>query len=90
MQHKFENKNKQIGVLITNLGTPDSPTKKDLKKYHQKLEKTQDNKIKYNQKALNGNYDLIYRFNEKVLNPEEDLSISESSIKLKGYKDIKL
>ena len=64
--------------------------KKDLKKYHQKLEKTQDNKIKYNQKALKGNYDLIYRFNEKVLNPEEDLSISESSIKLKGYKDIKL
>ena len=33
MQHKFENKNEQIGVLITNLGTPDSPTKKDLKKY---------------------------------------------------------
>ena len=33
MQNKFENKNKQIGVLITNLGTPDSPTKKDLKKY---------------------------------------------------------
>ena len=33
MQHKFENKSKQIGVLITNLGTPDSPTKKDLKKY---------------------------------------------------------
>ena len=32
MQHKFENKNEQIGVLITNLGTPDSPTKKDLKK----------------------------------------------------------
>ena len=64
--------------------------KKDLKKYHQKLEKTQANKIKYNQKALNGNYDLIYRFNEKVLNPEEDLSINENSIKLKGYKDIKL
>ena len=33
MQHKFDNKDKQIGVLITNLGTPDSPTKKDLKKY---------------------------------------------------------
>ena len=33
MQQKFENKSKQIGVLITNLGTPDSPTKKDLKKY---------------------------------------------------------
>ena len=64
--------------------------KKDLKKYHQKLEKTQANKIKYNQKALNGNYDLIYRFNEEVLNPEEDLSINENSIKLKGYKDIKL
>ena len=64
--------------------------KRDLKKYHQKLEKTQGNKIEYNQKALNGNYDLIYRFNEKVLNPEEDLSISESSIKLTGYKDIKL
>ena len=33
MQKEFEEKNKQIGVLITNLGTPDSPTKKDLKKY---------------------------------------------------------
>ena len=33
MQKEFEGKNKQIGVLITNLGTPDSPTKKDLKKY---------------------------------------------------------
>ena len=33
MQKEFEGKNKQIGVLITNLGTPDSPTKKGLKKY---------------------------------------------------------
>ena len=33
MQNNFKNKNKQIGILITNLGTPDSPTKKDLKKY---------------------------------------------------------
>ena len=33
MQNNFKNKNKQVGVLITNLGTPDSPTKKDLKKY---------------------------------------------------------
>ena len=33
MQKEFEGKNKQIGILITNLGTPDSPTKKGLKKY---------------------------------------------------------
>ena len=33
MKNNFKNKNRQIGVLITNLGTPDSPTKKDLKKY---------------------------------------------------------
>ena len=33
MQNNFKNKNQQIGILITNLGTPDSPTKKDLKKY---------------------------------------------------------
>ena len=33
MQKEFEGKNKQIGVLITNLGTPDSPTNKGLKKY---------------------------------------------------------
>ena len=33
MQKEFEGKDKQIGVLITNLGTPDSPTKKGLKKY---------------------------------------------------------
>ena len=33
MQNEFKNKNKQIGILITNLGTPDSPTSKDLKKY---------------------------------------------------------
>ena len=33
MQDEFKNKNKQIGILITNLGTPDSPTSKDLKKY---------------------------------------------------------
>ncbi|MDP6170040.1 MAG: ferrochelatase [Candidatus Marinimicrobia bacterium] len=30
---KDEYSNKNIGVIITNLGTPDSPTKKDLKKY---------------------------------------------------------
>ncbi|MDC0165142.1 ferrochelatase [bacterium] len=28
MQNNFKNKNQQIGILITNLGTPDSPTKK--------------------------------------------------------------
>ena len=33
MQKEFEGKSKQVGVLITNLGTPDSPTKKGLKKY---------------------------------------------------------
>ena len=33
MQNNFKNKNQQIGILIANLGTPDSPTKKDLKKY---------------------------------------------------------
>ena len=33
MQKEFEGKNKQIGILITNLGTPDSPTKQGLKKY---------------------------------------------------------
>ena len=33
MEKEFEGKNKQIGILITNLGTPDSPTKKGLKKY---------------------------------------------------------
>ena len=33
MQKEFEGKDKQIGVLITNLGTPDNPTKKSLKKY---------------------------------------------------------
>lgn len=33
MQKEFEGKNKQIGILINNLGTPDSPTKKGLKKY---------------------------------------------------------
>ena len=33
MEKEFKGKNKQIGVLITNLGTPDSPTKKGLKKY---------------------------------------------------------
>ena len=33
MQKQFTDKDKQIGILITNLGTPDSPTTKDLKKY---------------------------------------------------------
>jgi len=33
MKNDFKGKNKQIGILITNLGTPDSPTKKGLKKY---------------------------------------------------------
>ena len=31
MENKFLDKDKQIGVLLTNLGTPDSPTSKDLK-----------------------------------------------------------
>ena len=33
MENKFLDKDKQIGVLLTNLGTPESPTSKDLKKY---------------------------------------------------------
>ena len=33
MENKFTDKNKKIGVLLTNLGTPDSPTKKAVKKY---------------------------------------------------------
>ena len=33
MKNEFKNKNKQIGILLTNLGTPDSPTAKGLKKY---------------------------------------------------------
>ncbi len=38
MQKEFEGKDKQIGVLITNLGTPDSPTKQGLKKYLNQFE----------------------------------------------------
>ena len=37
MQKEFEGKDKQIGVLITNLGTPDSPTKQGLKKYKENV-----------------------------------------------------
>ncbi|MBH10518.1 MAG: ferrochelatase [Candidatus Marinimicrobia bacterium] len=33
MEHSFNFDSKRIGILIANLGTPDSPTKKDLKKY---------------------------------------------------------
>ena len=33
MKNEFIDKDKQIGVLLTNLGTPDSPSSKDLKKY---------------------------------------------------------
>ena len=33
MKDEYKNSNKNIGVLITNLGTPNSPTKRDLKKY---------------------------------------------------------
>ena len=33
MKNEFQNKNKQIGILLTNLGTPDSPTPEGLKKY---------------------------------------------------------
>ena len=33
MKDEYKNSNKNIGVIITNLGTPDSPTKNDLKKY---------------------------------------------------------
>ena len=33
MKTEYKDSNKNIGVIITNLGTPDSPTKKDLKKY---------------------------------------------------------
>ena len=33
MKNEFKGIKNKIGVLITNLGTPDSPTKKDLKKY---------------------------------------------------------
>ena len=33
MKGEYKNTNINIGVLITNLGTPNSPTKRDLKKY---------------------------------------------------------
>ncbi len=33
MKNEYIDSNKKIGVLISNLGTPDSPSRKDLKKY---------------------------------------------------------
>ena len=33
MKGEYKNTSINIGVLITNLGTPNSPTKRDLKKY---------------------------------------------------------
>ena len=33
MKNQFKGAKNKIGILITNLGTPDSPTKKDVKKY---------------------------------------------------------
>ena len=33
MKDDYKNSNKKIGIILSNLGTPDSPTKKDLKKY---------------------------------------------------------
>ena len=33
MEDQFSNYQQKIGILVTNLGTPDSPSKKSLRKY---------------------------------------------------------
>ncbi|MDA9636574.1 beta-ketoacyl synthase [SAR86 cluster bacterium] len=61
---------------------------KEITAYEKKKENTILNKEKYYNDTAQGNYDLIYRFNESVLDPKTDLEITDSSIKLKGYKKI--
>ena len=61
---------------------------KEITAYEKKKENTILNKEKYYNDTAQGNYDLIYRFNESVLDPKADLEITDSSIKLKGYKKI--
>ena len=69
---------------------PEIFTKKEINSYEKSLENTKKKKFDYNEKCLSGEFNLLYRANEKLLNPDEDLEISQDSIKLKDYPDIEI
>ncbi len=69
---------------------PEIITKKEINSYEKSLENTKKKKFDYNEKCLSGEFNLLYRANEKLLNPDEDLEISQDSIKLKDYPDIEI
>ena len=60
-------------------------SKEELKSYKTKLENTRSNAKKYNSKVAKGSYDLTYKFNHNVLTGFDDIEITKSEIKLKGY-----
>ena len=60
-------------------------SKEELKSYKTKLENTRSNAKKYNSKVAKGSYDLTYKFNHNVLTGIDDIEITKSEIKLKGY-----
>ena len=75
--------------FITSL-LPQIFTKNEINSYTKSLEAVKNNRLSYQNKCLSGNFDLLYRANEDLLDPASDIEISENSIRLKDYPEIKI
>ena len=89
----FGGNNATASIYNSNFVTsllPQIFTKNEINSYTKSLEVVKNNRLSYQNKCLSGNFDLLYRANEDLLDPASDIEISENSIRLKDYPEIKI
>ena len=89
----FGGNNATASIYNSNFVTsllPQIFTKSEINSYTKSLEAVKNNRLSYQNKCLSGNFDLLYRANEDLLDPTNDIEISENSIRLKDYPEIKI
>ena len=89
----FGGNNATASIYNSNFVTsllPQIFTKNEINSYAKSLEAVKNNRLSYQNKCLSGNFDLLYRANEDLLDPACDIEISENSIRLKDYPEIKI
>lgn len=89
----FGGNNATASIYNSNFVTsllPQIFTKNEINSYAKSLEAVKNNRLSYQNKCLSGNFDLLYRANEDLLDPASDIEISENSIRLKDYPEIKI
>ena len=89
----FGGNNATASIYNSNFVTsllPQIFTKNEINSYTKSLEAVKNNRLSYQNKCLSGNFDLLYRANEDLLDPASDIEISENSIRLKDYPEIKI